>query len=107
MQTKSTHYQCTLLPLYQLQQYLTFGSNYRKYTCVNCVEIQKDLFENLPKMLPNEALQLELVNQRRLAKSYEDELMKLRETVKLYNNEEMKNSAKKRNGIKQTKIQIF
>ena len=40
------HYKCTILPTYQLQLFLTKG--YRKYNCVNCVQIPKYLEELIP-----------------------------------------------------------
>ena len=50
------HYKCTMLPLYQLQRYLTFGNNYYKYICVTCIEVQDDLRKILPEGLENETL---------------------------------------------------
>ena len=93
---RKVHYKCTLLPLYQLQQFLSFGNSYRKYTCVNCIKVRKTLCDLVPEILSNEPLQLELANQRQLVKSYELELMELREVLIEYKNEESNKSTKKR-----------
>ena len=93
---RKVHYKCTLLPIYQLQQFLSFGNSYRKYTCVNCIKIRKTLCDIVPEILPNESLQLELANQRRLVKSYELELTELREALTEYKSAAINNSTKKR-----------
>jgi len=93
---RKVHYNCTLLPIYQLQQFLSFGCSYRKYICVNCVKIRKNLCEIVPETQSNEPLQLELANQRRLVKSYELEIIKLREALAKYKSEQMDKSTKKR-----------
>ena len=93
---RKVHYKCTLLPLYQLQQFLNFGTNYRKYTCSNCVEIRDDLCAIVPKTVSNETLQLELANQRRLNKTYELELIKLKEALIKYRSHDVNSSTKKR-----------
>ena len=95
---RKVHYQCTLLPLYQIQQYLTFGSNYRTFTCRNCVIIQEDLREII-SAIPNtkacqiETLHFELETQKTLVKSYEQEISTLREKLK---SEDQDNPTKKR-----------
>ena len=40
------HYKCTKLPAYQLQRFLT--TKYRKFMCVNCVEVPTYLAELVP-----------------------------------------------------------
>ena len=40
---RCVHYRCTKLPLYQLQLFLTTG--YRRYKCINCVEVPTYLLE--------------------------------------------------------------
>ena len=46
------HYKCTHLPLYQLQLFLTTG--YRKFVCINCVNIPKYLEELVPAQSPSQ-----------------------------------------------------
>ena len=79
---RKVHYKCTRLPLYQLQQYVTFGNNYRKYNCENCVEIQNDLLEVIPKTLSNERLNIELETERKRVKTFEHEVSELRKEIK-------------------------
>ena len=93
---RKVHYQCTLLPLYQIQQIINFGVNYRKFTCRNCVTIQDDLREILSSKPSVETLQFELETQRTLVRSYADELSELKETLKKYEKEYQDNPAKKR-----------
>jgi len=93
---RKVHYKCTLLPLYQLQRFLNFGTSYRKYICSNCVEIRGDLCAIVPKTPSNETLQLELANQQRLIKTYELELIKLREALTEYRSQDVNSSTKKR-----------
>ena len=42
------HYRCTQLPLYQIQLFLTKG--YRKYICLNCVEVPTYLLDTLSEL---------------------------------------------------------
>ena len=94
---RKVHYKCTLLPLYQLQQYVNFGTDYRKFTCVNCIEIQSDLVEIISEQSNSEEeLKQELEKQRQLIKSYENELKKLKDALKLYENDDVNNPSKKR-----------
>lgn len=98
---RKVHYQCTLLPLYQLQQYLTFGSNYKKFTCKNCVIIQEDLREIIStkpnvKACQIETLNFELESQKNLVKSYTNEISFLKEKLKKLEKEEEDNPTKKR-----------
>lgn len=91
---RRVHYRCTLLPLYQLQQFLNFSSHYHKYVCVNCVEIQEDLQYNAPMNPDNETFQAELEKQKKIIATYEFELKNLRAEMKKYASED--NPTKKR-----------
>lgn len=44
---RSVHFECTQLPIYQLQ--LILNTKSKRYTCVNCVEISKSLMEIMPR----------------------------------------------------------
>ena len=46
------HYKRTQLPLYQLQLFLTTG--YRKFVCINCVDIPKYLEDMVPAQSPSQ-----------------------------------------------------
>jgi hypothetical protein len=93
---RRVHYKCTMLPLYQLQRYLTFGNNYCKYICVTCIEVPDDLRTILPKGMENEILIEEIEKQKDLIKVYENELSSLRTAVKTMENEITNNITKKR-----------
>ena len=92
---RKVHYRCTLLPLYQLQQFLNFGSSYRKYICVNCVEMQENIRGIVPLSPHYDAIQLELEKQNKTIATYELELKQLKEEMKKYVNEDVENPAKK------------
>ena len=93
---RKVHYQCTLLPLYQLHQIINFSISCRKFTCRNCVVIQDNLREIFTSKPNVETLQSDLETQKTLVKSYADELSKLKETLKKYEREDQDNPAKKR-----------
>ena len=93
---RRVHYKCTMLPLYQLQRYLTFGNNYCKYICATCIEVQDDLRTILSGGMRNEILMEEIEKQKDLIKEYENELSSLRTAVKTMEKEITNNITKKR-----------
>lgn len=79
------HYKCTLLPLYQLQRFITFGAKFCKYVCSSCTVVDEDLQNILPEWPDRLGLRMaqeEILKQKNLINSYESELDSLRKTVK-------------------------
>ena len=74
------------------------GSTYQKYKFINCVEIQKNLCDIMPENtdLCAQQLVVELEKQRQKTRSYVIEIQNLKETLKNYKNEEIKNASKKK-----------
>lgn len=54
---RSVHYRCTKLPLYQLQLFVK--RRIRSFTCVNCVEITKDLARKMKGYDPDLSTEIE------------------------------------------------
>ena len=46
MCSRLVHYRCTKLPPFQVQNFLIKG--YRKYICINCVDVQKYISDAMP-----------------------------------------------------------
>ena len=69
------HYMCTDLPLYQLQLLLT--KNYRKFVCVNCVEVPDYLTKITPNLqIPASAIRSELESQIETSIKNKEEITK-------------------------------
>ena len=73
------HYKCTQLPLYQIQQFLT--KNYRRFICVNCVEVPDYLMEIVPDNEEISQLKTEITRYENTMKAYEDNELKLRDVI--------------------------
>ena len=86
------HFKCTCLPLYQIQRYLTFGINYSKYVCENCVNITKELcdlvktsikkFEDYRETEKSTNNKEEIVRLNHILSEKEREIAKLNKSIK-------------------------
>jgi len=56
---RSVHYQCTKLPVYQIELYVQ--RKLRKFTCVNCVDVSPRLVEMMCEYDPDQSLDVEVI----------------------------------------------
>ena len=56
---RSVHYQCTGLPLYQIDYFVRESNNYRKFICENCTQIQQWLVEDCVEFAADRSLEVE------------------------------------------------
>lgn len=94
------HFKCTNLPLYQLQ--LILNTKSKRYTCQNCVEISKDLFEKVPRQSKKEKSKKENEWLRREIKGCENVIRAQKTTIESQKEELefLKEEFKKSNGNK-------
>ena len=109
---RKVHLQCTLLPTYQLQRYLSSGIEkyYSKYICMNCVKISSELENTYPTSSETNAnenvisLKNEITLQKETIEACKLEIKELRELLSTYSLTEDAKGKKKRK-IGETYIQ--
>ena len=109
---RKVHLQCTLLPTYQLQRYLSSGIEkyYSKYICMNCVKISSELentYSTSSETNANEnviSLKNEITLQKETIEACKLEIKELRELLSTYSLTEDAKGKKKRK-IGETYIQ--
>ena len=70
---RKVHYRCTKLPLYALE---VFRTKSRKYTCANCVDVDKDFAKLMADYDPEKSLEVEELTQALQDISIESEMAK-------------------------------
>ena len=96
------HYKCSGLPPYQIQHFMT--SSYRKYTCVNCTEVQPYLSE-IFTTLETTSMNQSIANNKHLEEdniALTSEVKKLRAELEKYKNSK---KVEVRKDVKSTTVQ--
>ena len=91
---RRVHYRCSLLPTYQIQRFVMFGTGYSKFVCVNCVDITSDLVRETNTSESNNDLELKYQKERERSNNLKAEIQKFKEILQEKDGELLKLSNK-------------